>query len=89
MPSNGGRHDVLFLDDVVRLHLADLFPGCLVAGSYAVKVTRDAELYLEDEFSGDLVAMIRKSLKKRDKGLPTRFLYDAQMPYFMRLSCGA
>jgi polyphosphate kinase len=36
---------------------------------------------LEDEFEGDLVGKIRKSLQKRDLGTPSRFLYDLQAPY--------
>lgn len=75
-----GRHDVMFLDDVLRLHLSELFPDRQVAGSWAVKLSRDAELYLEDEFAGDVVEAIRKSLRKRETGAPTRFLYDPATP---------
>ncbi|MFC1575225.1 polyphosphate kinase 1 [Gemmatimonadota bacterium] len=77
----GEGHNVLFVDDVIRLSLQDLFPAFEVGSAYAVKLTRDAELYLEDEFEGDLVQKIRKSLKKRETGVPSRFLYDLQAPY--------
>ena len=77
------RIDVAFLDDLIREHLTDLFAGSDVGEAYSVKMTRDAELYLEDEFSGNLVEMIAKSLKSRESGLPTRFLYDPRMPYPM------
>lgn len=76
-----GTRRVLFLDDVIRAHLDRLFPDGDAGPAYAVKLTRDAELYIEDEFAGDLVAMIRKSLGKRQTGLPTRFLYDGRTPY--------
>ena len=81
LPEVEGRHDVMFLDDVIRFNLPRLFPDQEIGPVYAVKLTRDAELYIEDEFSGDLVEMIRKSLSKRQTGLPTRFLYDARTPY--------
>ena len=81
--SSNGKTEVVFLDDLIRRHLTDLFPGSEVGEAYSVKMTRDAELYLEDEFSGDLVEMIAKSLAKRESGLPTRFLYDPRMPYPM------
>ncbi len=47
---------------------------------YAVKLSRDAELNIEDEFSGSLVKKIKKSLQGRMDGAPARFLYDARMP---------
>lgn len=81
LPSPEGEHHVLFLDDAIRAHLADLFPTYEVGPAYAVKLSRDAELYLEDEFSGNLVEMIKKSLRKRETGIPTRFLYDLRTPY--------
>lgn len=75
-----GRTPVLFLDDVIRLHLSDLFPSHRVVGSWAVKLSRDAELHLESEFAGDVVEAIRKSLEKRKTAAPTRFLYDPETP---------
>ena len=81
VPSPEGQLHVLFLDDVIRLNLPRLLKRTEIGTTYAVKVSRDAELYLEDEFSGDLVEMIRKSLGKRDTGLPTRFLYDLNTPF--------
>jgi polyphosphate kinase len=81
LPASGERQQVLFLDDVVRFNLADVFAGCTVGRAYAVKLSRDAELDFEDEFSGDIAAAMRQSLKKRDTGLPSRFLYDMQASY--------
>ncbi|MBX2990449.1 MAG: polyphosphate kinase 1 [Bacteroidetes bacterium] len=78
----GGEHHhyILFLDDVVRLGLDDVFPQHFVSGAYAVKLTRDAELELGDEYSGDLLEKIKKALGKRSEGVPARFLYDTEMP---------
>jgi polyphosphate kinase len=75
-----GTHRVLFLDDVVRLCLGELFPGQHIGGAWAIKLSRDAELYLEDEFEGDVVEAMRRSLAKRDTGTPARFLYDPHTP---------
>ena len=72
------RWVVMFLDDVVRHNLSALFPDRDVGGAPLIKLSRDAELHVEDEFSGDIVEAIRKSLAKRDTGPPTRFLYDPQ-----------
>ena len=77
----GGGHNVLFLDDLIRLSLPELFADYEVGSTFAVKLSRDADLNLEDEFEGDLVGKIRKSLEKRETGIPSRFLYDLQAPY--------
>ena len=69
-----------FLDDVIRLNLHHLFPKRVVGGAYAIKVSRDADLYLDDEFDTVLKKAIKKSLKKRETGAPIRFLYDMLSP---------
>jgi polyphosphate kinase len=83
LPRRGDEQEVMFIDDVIRFNLPSFFPSHDVGRSYAVKLTRDAELYLEDEFEGDLVDAIRTSLRKRDTGVPSRFLYDMRMPYVL------
>ena len=76
----GGTQYILFIDDILRDHLDVVFPGVAVAGAYSIKITRDAELELEDEYEGDLAEKIEKKLAKRDAGLATRFLYQPGMP---------
>ncbi len=80
LPADKEKCFVMFLDDVVRLNLSFLFPGYQVESCYSVKLTRDAEMYIDDEFSGDLLVKIRMGLSKRRTGLPSRFLYDNEMP---------
>lgn len=67
---------ILFLDDIIKHFLHLLFPGNTVRGAYNIKITRDAELDLADEFEGDLAEKIEKQLHKRDAGPATRFLYE-------------
>ncbi len=83
LPRRGDDHEVMFLDDLIRYNLEELFPDKDVGRTYAFKLTRDAELYVEDEFEGNLVEAIRNSLGKRDTGLPSRFLYDMRTPYVL------
>jgi len=80
LPSKDKRKYYIFLDDIIRLHLDKIFLGYDIVSSYSIKLTRDAELYIEDEFSGNLLEKIRKSLTKRSIGSPSRFLYDENMP---------
>jgi len=80
LPSNRGEHDIILLDDVVRHNITWLFPGYNIINSYSIKLTRDAELYIDDEYSGDLLVKIRNSLNKRNVGPASRLVYDKQMP---------
>ena len=80
LPQINEKKYVIFLDDVIRLFLPDVFPGYNIESCYSVKLTRDAELYIEDEFSGNLLQKIQKGLSKRATGIPSRFLYDKKMP---------
>ncbi len=80
LPSAGNRKDLMLLDDIVRHSAPWLFPGYEIQDSYSIKLTRDAELYIDDEFSGDLVQKIKGSLQKRQVGPASRFVYDREMP---------
>ncbi len=80
LPAAKGKVAMIFLDDALRLCLHDLFTGLRVVGCHAIKLSRDAELYLDEEFVGNVKDKVRKSLRKRQTGVPSRFLYDANMP---------
>jgi polyphosphate kinase len=80
LPEKDDQKFVMILGDIIRLNLQDLFPDYEILECYSIKLTRDAELVLEDEFSGSLLKKIKKGLHNRDKGLPTRLSYDKSMP---------
>jgi len=80
LPLIGDDYHILFLDDVIRENLREIFPGFVIHGAYSIKLTRDAEMNLEDEFTGDLAEKIEKQLEKREVGHSTRFLYEYSMP---------
>lgn len=88
LPEEGTKRFVMFLDDVIRHNLDALFPGYDIIEAKAVKLTRDADLNIDDEYSGNMVNKIRKMIEKRRTGLPSRFVYDKSMSkktlsYFM------
>lgn len=76
LPNEGDQHHITFLDDIIRYCLTEVFGNEEIKGIYSVKMSRDAELYLGDEFSGDLMQKLKDNLANRNTGLPTRFLYD-------------
>ncbi|MEM6726290.1 MAG: polyphosphate kinase 1, partial [Bacteroidota bacterium] len=79
LPRDGDKHAITFLDDILRDNLSQIFKGRTIQGSWAIKMSRDAELYIDDEYSGDLIKKLKESLQERNVGLPTRFLYDASI----------
>lgn len=80
LPDVGEERYVLFLDDVIRVGAAELFPAYQQVEVNAIKLSRDAELDIEEEVSGDLMEKIRSSLAKRATGFPARLLFDPEMP---------
>jgi polyphosphate kinase len=80
IPSVDETQNVIFLDDIIRHHLELIFEAYEVVDVYSIKLTRDAELYIDDEFSGNLLLKIQKGLTKRNTGVPARFLFDEKMP---------
>ncbi|MBL7814562.1 MAG: polyphosphate kinase 1 [Saprospiraceae bacterium] len=80
LPSKSGRHEVMMLDDIVRHSVAWLFPGYDIIDTYSIKLTRDAELYIDDEFTGNLIQKVKSSLQKRNVGPASRFVYDRTIP---------
>ncbi|WP_242926504.1 polyphosphate kinase 1 [Pontibacter vulgaris] len=83
LPTVGDQRYVMFIDDAIRFCLPALFPEYKKFEAHAVKVSRDAELDIEEEVSGNLMAKIKKSLKKRETGYPARLLYDPETPQSM------
>lgn len=84
LPALGDDNYIVFLDDVIRENLEEVFPGYTIHGAYSVKLTRDAEMSVEDEFTGDIAEKIEKQLEKRDAGHATRMLFDKAMPAEVR-----
>ncbi len=80
----GKRGKVLItLENMIRVCLPQVFRGIFPldsAEAYTVKLTRDAELELSEEVTQTFVEKMAQSLKRRRKGDPVRFVYDAQMP---------
>lgn len=76
---DNGAYGYCFLDDIIRLHLDLVFQDYEVLECKSVKLNKDADLHIDDEFDGDLVEKIEKQIKKRNLGAPSRFLYDGSI----------
>ena len=73
---------IIMLDDIIRYCLKDIFSIFKMehAEAYTIKVTRDAELDLDDDISKSFLEKMSLSLQKRKKGAAVRFVYDAEIP---------
>lgn len=71
---------VTFIDDILKYNLEKEFSNSEKVKFHSIKISRDAELYIEDEFSGNLMEKIKAALPKRDTGQATRILIDPEMP---------
>lgn len=82
LPSGGGWHHFINLEDIIRLKLNDIFKAfsydCYDA--YTIKITRDGEYDLTDEVTTSLYEKLANSIKQRSQGDPVRFVYDRHLP---------
>ena len=82
LPQSGDEKYVMFLDDVIRHGLGDIFHvfGFEHFEAYTIKLIRDSELDLDDDLSESIIKKVAKSLKQRKEGAPVRFVYDSNLP---------
>ena len=81
LPSPEGEHHIILLEDVIRFNLPEIFSyfGYDQYQSSVFKVTKDAEIDIDNDISTNLIQKIEKGLKNRRKGKPVRFIYDKEM----------
>ncbi|MCW9036949.1 ATP-binding protein [Altibacter sp.] len=79
-PKMQGKYYITFIDDILKYNLNQTPEKEEKTVYFCIKISRDAELYIEDEFSGNLKDKIEQSLPKRATGQATRVLVDSAMP---------
>ena len=82
LPEKGDNKYIIFLDDIIRYGLKDIFFifDFDEISAYTIKLTRDAELEMDDDISESYIDKLSKSLQQRKKGTPVRFIYDGKIP---------
>lgn len=82
LPQIGDKKFIILLDDIIRFCLDDVFATFEHESveAYTIKLTRDAELDIDNDVTQTLVEKISKSIKKRKTGAPVRLTYDNEMP---------
>ncbi|TDX02214.1 polyphosphate kinase 1 [Dinghuibacter silviterrae] len=81
LPSKPGEYNIILLEDIVRFALPQIFSyfGYDSYSAHIFKVTKDAEIDIDNDIATSLVQQIEKGLKARRKGKPVRFVYDKEM----------
>ena len=77
---SGPRHAFLPLEDLIRLHLPELFPGMVIEHAAAFRVTRDSDLEFDDDEVEDLLKAVEEQIRKRKKGMAVRVQLETRAP---------
>jgi polyphosphate kinase len=82
LPSRGKKTYIIMLDDIIRSGLKSIFEMFEFDShkAYTIKLTRDAEIDIDDDVTQSFFQKISESIKQRQTGEPVRFVYDRRMP---------
>lgn len=76
-----GEKDIfIYLSSIIKAHIASLFPGMEIKGCYAFRITRNSDLYFNDEGADDLAEAIQRELSSRHYGHVVRLEIDHDCP---------
>ncbi|MDQ6845792.1 MAG: polyphosphate kinase 1, partial [Bacteroidota bacterium] len=81
LPSTEQGNFIILLEDIIRFCLPNIFSyfGYDTFSSNLIKVTRDAEIDIDNDVSTSFIQKIEKGLKNRKKGKPVRFIFDKEI----------
>ena len=82
LPDHKTKKFVILLDDVIRANLAEVFKILPYDKfeAYTIKITRDAEMDVDNDLTESLLEKVSKGIKNRKKGEPVRLVYDREIP---------
>ncbi len=81
LPDINDKHYVMFLEDVIRYHLKDIFQFFKfeTIEAKSIKLTKDADLSIDNDVQVSYMESVAGALKERQKGMPVRLVYDKTM----------
>jgi polyphosphate kinase len=80
LPRSDSRQEFVYLGRLISHFLGDLFPGTTILGHWAFRVTRNSELYIDEEESANLLKAVENELHNRRKGDAVRLEADYDCP---------
>ncbi len=78
-PGKRGPHHLILLSDIVKLCAGELFPGYRLSGAHAFRVTRNSDLYIDEEESENLLKKIEDELRNLRRGAAVRLEIEASV----------
>lgn len=84
LPSEEAKKQFIMCEDVIKEHIHKLFEGYEVKNAQCFRITRNADLTIDEEDTEDLLLEIEKSIKKRKWGAPVRLEIEKNMEKDLR-----
>ena len=72
--------DYIYLASLIKQHIGELFPGLILDGVHAFRVTRNSDLYIDDEEAENLLRTIEQELRRSSRGNAVRLEVEADCP---------
>lgn len=81
LPKEGRNYYLMFIEDIIKANIDTIFPGYEVESSYCIKISRDADILIDDAANtSEIIEQVKAKVKKRKIGDVCRFVYDRAMP---------
>src|SRR5881409_1655420 len=72
--------DYIYLASLIKHYIAELFPGLILDGVHAFRVTRNSDLYIDEEEAENLMRTIEQELRRSSRGNAVRLEVEADCP---------
>jgi polyphosphate kinase len=72
--------EYIYLASLIKQHIDELFPGLILDGAHAFRVTRNSDLYIDDEEAENLLRTIEQELRRSSRGNAVRLEVEADCP---------
>ncbi len=82
-PTGRGALRVIFISEIIKLFAGELFPGYRLTGAYAFRVTRNSDLYIDEEEAANLLKKIEEELRNLRRGAAVRLEVEGDIDEFL------
>lgn len=79
-PDRSGTQTFIFLSEIIKLFASALFSGYRITSAHAFRVTRNSDLYIDDEEADNLLKKIEEELRNLRRGAAVRLEIEAGVP---------
>ena len=81
LPKQNKNYYLMFIEDIIKANIDTIFPGYDVDSSYCIKISRDADILIDESANtSEIIEQVKTKVKKRKIGAVCRFVYDRAMP---------